>query len=245
MVSLDRLKNTAKELLKLGRTEEAIAWLERALSLTEKEEDAVQADILRGTIHLARREYRDALARYDCALEIDFSNEEAQHWRVAAIRALAAQESGDRRPEIHLTASVGAYRRLAGDLPCKSDVVIELGASTGRTTRILAASAGRVVAVEKTTEMFERAKAEVRQFDSVVVICSDARDMPRVLASVARVDLLFVDIGGSAGPWQTMGLAKRYLRTVYPRGLVLRNTELNDFVASLTFFEKDRRARWG
>jgi len=245
MPSPEHLKHAAKELLKSGRPEEAIVCLGRALSIVERAEDGVQIEILRGTIHLVRREYREALGRFDGALRIDPASEEARNWRVSAVRGLCAQECGDRRSELYLISRVGAYRRLAEELPDRSDLVIELGASTGRTTRILAASAGRVVAVEKTAEMFGRAKDEVAAFGNVLMVQADAWDMPRVLVSVDRADLVFVDIGGSAAPWQTMGLAKQYIRTVRPRGLVLRNTELNEFVASLTFFEQERGASWG
>ena len=245
MPSPEHLKHAAKELLKSGRPEEAIVCLRRALSAVEQAEDAIQIEILQGAIHLVRREYREALWRFDDALEVDPANEEARNWRVSAVRGLCSQECGDRRTELYLVSRVGGYRRLAEELPDRSDLVIELGASTGRTTRVLAASARRVVAVEKTAEMFARAKEEVTAFDNVLMVQADAWDMPRVLVSVDRADLVFVDIGGSAAPWQTMGLAKQYIRTVRPRGLVLRNTELNEFVASLTSFEEDGGARWG
>jgi SAM-dependent methyltransferase len=64
--------------------------------------------------------------------------------------------------------------------------VLELGAGTGRVTALLAARAGRVVAVDLSFDMLERAKRRLRGFRNVQLVLGDMRD----LAFRERFDLI-------------------------------------------------------
>ena len=136
-----------------------------------------------------------------------------------------------------LVARVSTYRRLARELVGADDLVIELGASEGRCTRVLARRAGRVIAVEKTSAGCAKTRAAVARFDNVALLCQDAFDLKPVLDLTRRADAVFVDIGGSAPAWQTMRLARNYLSMFRPRVLVMRNTRLTSFVSSLEWAE--------
>ena len=140
---------------------------------------------------------------------------------------------------IHLASRASTYRRFARELVRPDDTVIELGASTGKTTTLLAARAARVIAVEHSAQVAAATRDRFAARANVTIITGDAFDAGPVLALTKRADAVFVDIGGSAAPWQTMDLARRYLRLFRPSLLVLRNTKLNSFVASLDSFERD------
>ena len=140
---------------------------------------------------------------------------------------------------LHLTARVSTYRRWARELVKPGDTVIELGASTGKTTVVLACRAARVLAVEHSPSLAADTRERLAAYPHVTIITGDAFEAGPVLALIKRADAVFIDIGGSAGPWQTMDLAHRYLHLFRPRVLVLRNTKLNSFVASLDSYEPD------
>ncbi|MFQ6098987.1 MAG: methyltransferase domain-containing protein [Armatimonadota bacterium] len=137
--------------------------------------------------------------------------------------------------ETYVCASAAAYRRLAGRLPGPDDVVIEIGASTGKATKRLAARAGRVIAVEHSDEMLELARAALEGADNVTLLKADAWDLGPVLNETSRADCVFVDIAGSAPPWSTLRLAERYRTQFRPRCLVIRNTRLAGFVSGGRF----------
>ena len=145
---------------------------------------------------------------------------------------------------IFLVSRVSTYRRLARELVGPEDVVIELGSSEGRCTRMLARRARRVIAVEKTRAGCAKTRQAVARWDNVVVLCQDAFDLRPIMDLSNRADAVFVDIGGSAPAWQTMRLAGNYLSIFRPGVLVMRNTRLASFVASLEWAEPDIAGRY-
>lgn len=144
-----------------------------------------------------------------------------------------------RRLELYLCARIGAFRRLARDLPQPTDTVVELGAAEGHTTLHLARRAQRVIAVEKTTQPLDRARARCGKLHNITWLQTDAFEPGEVLKLVPRADLVFIDIGGSTWPSLVLRLAAIYRHMLRPRALVVRNVELNDFAAAVTHFEDE------
>jgi precorrin-6B methylase 2 len=145
---------------------------------------------------------------------------------------------------IFLVSRVSSYRRLARELVGSDDLVIELGSSEGRCTRLLAGRAQRVIAVEKTRDGCAKTREAVARCDNVDVLCQDAFELKPILDLTPCADAVFVDIGGSAPAWQTMRLAGNYLSIFHPDVLVMRNTRLASFVSSLEWAERDTPGRY-
>lgn len=145
----------------------------------------------------------------------------------------------DLQLEIHLCARVGAFRKLARDLPRPTDMVVELGAAEGHTTLHLARRARWVIAVEKTTQPLDRARERCVKHSNITWLQTDAFEPGEVLKLVPRADLVFIDIGGSTWPSLALRLAAIYRHMLRPRALVVRNVELNDFAAAVTGFEAE------
>jgi predicted O-methyltransferase YrrM len=145
----------------------------------------------------------------------------------------------DRQLELHICARVGAYRAFARKLTRPTDVVVELGAAEGHTTIHLARRCRLLVAVEKTSQSLERARLRCAGLDNIIWLQTDAFEMGQVAAATPRADLVFVDIGGSSWPSISLRLAAVARHMLRPRAIVIRNVELNDFVAAATSFEAD------
>lgn len=145
----------------------------------------------------------------------------------------------DRQLALHVCARIGAYRKLARELPRATDTVVELGAAEGHTTLQLARRAQRVIAVEKTTQPLDRARERCGKLDNITWLQTDAFEPGEVLKLVPRADLVFVDIGGSSWPSLALRLAAIYRHMLRPRALVVRNVELNDFAAAVSSSEAD------
>ncbi|MBI4532108.1 MAG: hypothetical protein HY709_11385 [Candidatus Latescibacteria bacterium] len=240
MDTLRHLKKTVGKLLKTGHSAEAAILIEEALRSSLLPAGSVEWYLLQGILNFAHGGYPSSVEAFDRALQLDPTSIEAKTWRLKATHRLWRQE---RKTEIYLTSRIGAYRAFAARLPTPDDIVVELGASTGSATVILARHARLVIAVEKTEEMYRMATSRLVRYPNVVFLRADAWETGRILERTGVVDAVFVDIGGSAAPWQTMELAKKYQRLFVPRILVLRNTKLNDFVATLTFYERNGRVR--
>ena len=239
MDTLRYLKKTVGKLIRTNRSAEAVTLIEEALKSSPLSENSIEWCLLYGFLTFARGEYQSSIETFDRALQLDSTSIEAKTWRLHAMRRLRKHK----KTEIYLTSHIGVYRAFASRLPTYDDIVVELGASTGSATVMLARSARLVIAVEKTEEMYRVAAHRLARYPNVCLLQVDAWETGCILKQTGVVDLVFVDIGGSAGPWQTMELAKKYQRLFAPRILVLRNTELNDFVASLTFYEQSGRVR--
>jgi protein-L-isoaspartate O-methyltransferase len=240
MDTLRHLKKTVGKLLRTARSDEAAILIEETLRSSPLPADSVERYLLQGVLNFARGEYLSSVEAFDRALQLDPTSLEAKTWRLKAIRRSRRQE---RQTETYLTSHVGVYRAFAASLPTPDDTVVELGASTGSATVILARRARLVIAVEKTEKMYRTAASRLVCYPNVILLHADAWETGRILEQTGVVDVVFVDIGGSAAPWQTMELAQKYQRLFTPRILVLRNTKLNDFVAALTFSEHNGRVK--
>jgi len=143
--------------------------------------------------------------------------------------------------EIHVCAGVGAYRSFAKTHVRLTDVVVELGAAEGHTTERLAKRAARVIAVEKSACNVKRAKERCAGLSNIEWVCADAFDAREVLAHTTSADAVFVDIGGSTWPGLALHLSASYRFLFRPRVMVIRNVELNDFVAGVGTCEPGAR----
>ena len=199
--------------------------------------DACVQSLMEGFSALWRGKPDEARARFDEALGICPDGADARAGRMLALRALADDDETPRACTTYVCASVTVYRKLADRLPQADDVVVELGASTGKATWRLARRARRVIAVEKSHQMVEMARVAVRGADNVTLVEGDARQLTHVLSETARADCVFVDVSGSAPPWSTLRLAEKYRRQLRPRCLVVRSTGLARFTSSVVFCE--------
>ncbi len=73
-----------------------------------------------------------------------------------AAHAAPTERPPSGRSEVLVVSSVHLYRRLASELTTGHDAVLEIGCSTGGTTRLLAERAGRVLAVDVAAGLVER-----------------------------------------------------------------------------------------
>jgi precorrin-6B methylase 2 len=140
---------------------------------------------------------------------------------------------------IYVCARASTYRRLAEQLPRADDVVVEVGAAGGATTRRLAQTAGRVIAIEKSASMVEEAREAVADLENVTVLHSDAHRLGPVLELVESADIVLIDVAGSAPPFHTAKLGETYRHHLRPRILVLRNTRLTEFARLLGYVERE------
>ena len=115
----------------------------------------------------------------------------------AALGMLMAEQwpAPERPRETHLVGRSAAFRRFCRKLPGPEEIALELGASHGLATRMLARHARHVYAVEKSPEMARRARTITDALPNVTLIEVDAREPGLVRAHVPAADLIFVDIG--------------------------------------------------
>ncbi len=143
----------------------------------------------------------------------------------------------ERPCEVHVVGSVAAFRRLAGELPQRTEAVLELGCANGRATARLARSCRVVYAVEKTAEMLQQAREWVGAAHNVHFLQFDVRQAEKVRVYLPEADLIMLDIGGSAPFWQVVELGQRYRALFGPRALVMRCVYLNDLIGSIASSE--------
>jgi SAM-dependent methyltransferase len=159
--------------------------------------------------------------------------------------AVPAAVGGPRRTRISVVSTVERYRRLAGTLPAPGDAVLEIGCSTGEATRLLAATAARVLAVDVSAGMVERARAAAAGLASVTVAHLDGRDTAALAALLPRPDLVFVDVGGDARLDAVALQLRQCLLAFAPRALVVRSAELAAICAALGEVEAPEAGRLG
>ena len=128
--------------------------------------------------------------------------------------------------EIIVTSSVDRFRRLADSLPDVRASVLEIGCSTGMTTRILAQRCARVVAVDVSREMMDKTCDDMAGFGNVTVARGDGRDLARLRCLLPNPDFIFLDIGGAALLGNVASLLRECIRAFDPLAIVVRSIEL-------------------
>jgi SAM-dependent methyltransferase len=139
--------------------------------------------------------------------------------------------------EVRVVSSIDRYRQLARELPVESDRILEIGCSTGESTRLLARRAAQVVAVDVSDELVARLQAELAGCAKVQVARIDGRNTPQLVALLPDPTLIFVDIGGTAHLDNVALQLRLCLKAFAPRLLVVRSFELATFAGLLTLVE--------
>jgi len=131
--------------------------------------------------------------------------------------------------DIRIVSNVKTFRKLARSLPSPDDTVLEVGCSTGETTRMLAKTCKRVVAVDVSNEVSRTAAVACADLPNVTVARIDGRDTAKMRDLAGRPDLIFADIGGNASLDNITLVVRFCLRAFSPRIFVIRNDELAEF----------------
>lgn len=135
---------------------------------------------------------------------------------------------------VFIASNVRQYRMIAYKLAAQTHI-LEIGCGSGKTTLVLARLANKVLAIDKSSRELEKARFRLRNFNNVKFVNIDAFNVRKVLKYVRsflnnRVDVMFLDIGGSEDPSKVLSLAWKYLHAVSPKMLVIKNRHLCDFV---------------
>ncbi len=134
----------------------------------------------------------------------------------------------------YVVADVEDYRVLAERLVQPTDCVVEVGASTGETTILLAHRAGRVVAVEKSAERVVHLTELARAHRNVEIVHAEEGTVESALPALPRTaDVLLVDVGGNAPAAFAAPLCLEYARALEPRCVVFRNHQFHEYLLSL------------
>ena len=137
----------------------------------------------------------------------------------------------DSELELIIVSDVEHYRLLAQDKVSDRDLVLEIGCSTGQTTAVLAGQAARVIAVDCSTEILDKARAHLESYDNVELARVDARDLAALTELAPAPDAIFLDIGGIALLDNVAGRLRQCLRMFQPRVIVVRSHELAELVS--------------
>lgn len=157
--------------------------------------------------------------------------------------AITQRDISDTR--LYVVASVEQYRQLARELPQGEDCVVEIGASTGRTTTILAENASTVVAIEKGEPPVAEARRAAQTLRNVRIRRKDAFDISGLFSEAPLADMVFIDVGGDAPVENSVALLRIYRAVYAPREMVLRNITLCKIVNAITMCEPLSRDRIG
>jgi len=134
-------------------------------------------------------------------------------------------------PEIIVVSAVEDYRRLAKERIAATDAVLEIGCATGLTTKALARTGAKVVAIDCSEEVLVKARAAVAGQGKVEIARGDWRDLAAMKELLPEPDVIFLDIGGTALLDNVALLLRQCLRAYRPRLLVVRSHELADVVS--------------
>jgi SAM-dependent methyltransferase len=131
-----------------------------------------------------------------------------------------------REPRILLVSTARTFRRLVAREVRPDDAVLEIGCSTGETTRLLAAQAKTVLAVDISDELVAKTAELFKDSPNVTVKKVDARNMPTLAQLMPAPDVVFIDVGGAALLSNAGFVMRQCLVAFKPRVMVVRNTEL-------------------
>lgn len=140
--------------------------------------------------------------------------------------------------EVIVAATVGHYRKLASTRIQNSDSVMEIGCSTGETTRLLAAASRCVLAIDCSDQMVSKTKVQLACSDHVRVVKADARDTDLLAQTMPEPDAIFLDVGGNQQLDKIATIVRGLMLTYQPRLLVVRNEELAAFASLICDVER-------
>ncbi|GEM_PF-1722160 len=147
--------------------------------------------------------------------------------------------------KIVITKNVKEYREAAKMLLSTSDHVIEIGCGSGRTTKIIANRARKVLAIDKSREEIRKAEERLAEEKNVILLNEDAFNIRKILSIVRkelgrRVDVVMIDIGGIEDPAKVVDLARRYMAVFKPRLLIVKNIPLAEFISQCIIWNQEK-----
>ena len=219
----------------LGKQEVALGK-ERPLYSELDEEVYVQLysqkDTGRG--HVIELPDEDVRFKPDCRYKVRFLNGSTHNVRVQRILPVV------RGPAIIITAETEDFRHLCRTQVDKGDVVLEIGCSYGKATKILCEQAGEknVVGVDLGLEALKScAKICGARFEHVdIVSCSEEETAQRLAELRALLPsspdrrqcrfVVFVDIGGDRMASALQRVIPRIVRAQQPHQIIIKSREL-------------------
>ena len=195
-----------------------------------------QKDTGRG--HVIELPDEDVRFKPDCRYKVRFLNGSTHNVRVQRILPVV------RGPAIIITAETEDFRHLCRTQVDKGDVVLEIGCSYGKATKILCEQAGEtnVVGVDLGLEALEScAKICGARFEHVdIVSCSEEETAQRLAELRALLPqmppsspdrrqcrfVVFVDIGGDRMASALQRVIPRIVRAQQPHQIIIKSREL-------------------
>ena len=145
------------------------------------------------------------------------------------------------RCRVIIVRNVKEYRKAACEVLERGDHVLEIGCSFGKTLERIAKSGYRVLGIDKSVNAIEGAKARLAHMENAKAELIDAFDIKTVMKAVkehlnGKVDLVMIDIGGVEDPGKVLNLARRYIKALKPKVLIIKNELLYDFVSKCELY---------
>lgn len=134
---------------------------------------------------------------------------------------------------ISIVYGVEEYRKLLEDSVKSSDVVLELGPHTGKSTLSYLDKAKLVVVVDKARQSLEAFKPILREHSNLVFVQEDVRGfegIKAVLGHIKECDVLAVDLGGGRHADTVFKVWATWSGTFKPRDSIIRSRALGEFV---------------
>ena len=141
------------------------------------------------------------------------------------------------RTESYLVSTTAIFRRLAKTLPRSGDVVLEIGASFGLATEVLARQSAKVICIDHSKEMVTALRAKFVESKNIEILWHDGRDIHGLLKKVPKIDVLFFDIGGDAPSHTATYIIQLYMNAYQPRVAVIRNISLAGMLGNVRLTE--------
>jgi len=131
---------------------------------------------------------------------------------------------------ISLVYSQARYHQAVCDAIKPGDAVIEIGPHTGKSTRMIAKKAKKVIAIDKSKQAEDAFKEKPK---NVTFLRGDVRffkTIDEVLKHTKKCDVLAVDMGGGRFPDTVFKVWAVWSGVFKPRDSIIRNCGLGEFV---------------
>jgi SAM-dependent methyltransferase len=144
--------------------------------------------------------------------------------------------------EIIVLSEITSYRRLAAERVTGADAVLEIGCSTGETTKVLAETGAQVVAVDKAANLVQVVQSDLQAQPNVRIAQEDGRNLVALAELLPAPTVIFIDIGGDARLDNVALQLRLCLRAFRPRLIVIRSFELAAVTALIGEIETPQAA---
>jgi len=139
------------------------------------------------------------------------------------------------RCRIIVVRNVKEYRKAVYELLGKEGHILEVGCSFGKTLEKMAKKGYKILGIDKSTNAIKEAKARLAKIKNARAELIDAFDVKTVMRAIkehldGKVDLVMIDIGGVEDPGKVLNLARRYIKALKPKSMIIKNKLLYDFI---------------